>query len=63
MGKKPFTVVAAILLLAVAVAHVFRLVDGWQVTVGDSHIPLWASWVGLVVAGGLSLMLFREARR
>jgi len=63
MGKKPFTTVAAILLLAVAVAHLLRIFGGWQVTIADSLLPLWASWVGVAVAGGLSLMLFREARR
>ena len=63
MDKRPFTLLAAILLLVIAIAHLLRIVDGWQVTVADSIVPLWVSWIALVVSGGLSVMLFREARR
>jgi len=63
MGSKPFTLAAAIIFFAIAIAHVMRIVDGWQVTVADTLIPLWVSWAGAAVAAVLSLMLFREARR
>ena len=61
-GSRPFTAFAAIVLLVVALAHLLRVVEGWQVTIGDRAIPQWMSIVAFVVAGGLSLMLFREGR-
>ena len=61
--KKPFTTMAAVLLFAVAIAHVLRLVYGWQVTIADAFIPMWVSGVGVVIAGGLAVMLWREARK
>ena len=63
MNRKPATLTASILLGAVALAHLLRLVYGVQVTAADTVIPMWVSWVGVVVAGGLALMLWRERGR
>lgn len=60
---KPATTVAAVLLLLIAVAHVLRLIYGWQVTVADRLVPMWVSGVGLVIAATLAVLLWREARR
>jgi hypothetical protein len=60
---KPATAVAAVLLLLIAVAHVLRLIYGWQVTVADRLVPMWVSGVGLVIAATLAVLLWREARR
>jgi hypothetical protein len=60
---KPASTIAAVLLLGVAVFHVLRLVYGWQVTVAGDVVPMWVSIVGLVVAGALSALLWRESRR
>jgi len=62
MGK-PFTHIAALLLLVVAAAHVYRLYAGLAVVAGSHDIPLWVSWPGAAVAGLLAIMLFVEARR
>jgi protein-S-isoprenylcysteine O-methyltransferase Ste14 len=56
------TVVAVILLAAVAIGHVFRIAFGVPVTVADQVVPMWASWVGCVVAGGLAIALWRTGR-
>jgi protein-S-isoprenylcysteine O-methyltransferase Ste14 len=61
--SKPFSLVAAVILLVVAAAHLLRIVDGWQVTIADSLIPMWVSWLGMLLAGFVGTMLLREARR
>ena len=33
---------------------VYALMD-WPVMIGDWSVPMWASWIGLVVAGGLAI--------
>jgi hypothetical protein len=58
---KPFTTVAVALLALVAIAHLFRLFTGSEVIVGGYVIPVWISWLGLVIAGGLAVMVWREA--
>jgi hypothetical protein len=60
---KPASTIAAVLLFVVAVVHVLRLVYGWQITVAGDVVPMWVSVVGLVVAGALSVLLWRESRR
>jgi hypothetical protein len=59
---KPATHLASILLAAVSLAHLLRIVFGLQATVADRFVPMWASWVGFLVAGGLAVILWREAR-
>jgi hypothetical protein len=63
MGKKPFTVIAAILFLLAAVIHAYRLIRHFPVSAGHHSFPLWASGVAVVVALILSWGLFRESRR
>jgi hypothetical protein len=60
-AMKPFTAIATAIFTLVAVAHLLRLVFGWEVVVTGYVIPVWWSGIGLVVAGGLALMLWREA--
>lgn len=58
---KPATVGAATLLAAVSLAHLLRMLFGLRVTVADQAIPMWLSGVAFLVAGGLSIMLWRGA--
>ena len=40
--------------------------DGWMllpVMIGDWSVPMWVSWIGLVVAGGLAFFGLRLAER
>jgi len=60
MGNKPFTTLAAIVVLVVAAAHVLRIIYGWPVTIADCVIPMWVSYVAIVVLGLLGWGLFRE---
>jgi hypothetical protein len=60
--KKPFTTVAVGVFALMALVHVFRLLFGWAVTIQGSVVPMWVSALGVVVAGGLAVMLWRESR-
>lgn len=59
---KPFTALAAALFALMALAHAYRLATGCEVVVNGHVLPLWLSAVGLVVAVGLAVMLWREGR-
>jgi hypothetical protein len=58
---KPFTTIAVALLALIAIVHLLRLFAGWEVVVTGFAIPVWWSAIGLVIAGGLALMVWREA--
>ena len=60
--KKPFTFIAIGLLSLIAVLQLLRFILGWAVVVNGVSIPVWASGIAFVVAGGLAAMLWREAR-
>lgn len=59
---KPFTRIAVAVFTVVAVVHLIRLFLGWEVIVVGFVVPVWWSGLGLVVAGGLALMVWRETR-
>jgi hypothetical protein len=60
---KPFSTIAAVVFALVALAHLLRLIYNWQVVFNGWNVPMWLSWVGLIVAGALSALVWREARR
>jgi hypothetical protein len=59
---KPFTVVAIVVFALIAILQLTRLMLGWEVSVNGVAIPVWVSGLAFVVAGGLSVMLWRETR-
>ncbi len=60
--SRPFTTIAAVLFALAVLAHVYRLVTQFQIIVGSHTIPMWCSYIAIVVAGVLSYGLFRESR-
>lgn len=53
---------AIVVFSLVAVLQLTRLILGWEISVNGLLIPLWASGIALVIAGGLAIMLWRETR-
>ena len=60
--SKPFTWIVAALFALAAIVHIVRLIKPFQIVVGSHDIPMWCSYVAIVVAAFLSWMLCREAR-
>ena len=60
---KPVATVAAVLLALIAIVQLIRFILGWEVTVNGLLVPVWLSGIAFVIAGGLAVMLWREARR
>jgi len=54
---KPFTTLAIVIFTIVAVVHLFRILMGWEVIIQGAVVPMWASYLGLIIAGGLAFML------
>ena len=60
---RPFTNIAIGIFALVVVLHVLRLIFGWEAVINGMVIPMWASVVGVLIAGGLAVMLWRESRQ
>ena len=63
IGRKPFTLIAAIIFGLMALLHIYRLFTDFQVIVGSHTIPVGVSWIALAVTAGLGWGLYREASR
>lgn len=54
MDQKTFAIVSGAIFALVALLHILRILMGWPAMIGGWMVPVWVSWIGLVVAGGLS---------
>ena len=59
---KPFTWIAAAIFALMAIVHIIRLFTNFHIVVGTHSIPMWVSYVAIMVTAFLSWMLCREAR-
>lgn len=60
--SRTFTWIAAAIFALAAIVHILRLFVHFQIVIGSHVIPMWVSYVAIVVAALLSWMLCREAR-
>jgi hypothetical protein len=61
MDQKTFSIVAGAIFAVVALAHLMRIYMDWPIVIGDWSVPMWVSWIALVVAGGLAYLGLRFA--
>jgi hypothetical protein len=54
--------IASVLFGIFAIAHVLRLINHAQVTVGTHTIPMAVSWIALVVAAILCIWMWRLSK-
>jgi hypothetical protein len=63
MSQKTFSLVAGVFFLLVALGHALRVAFGASVVIQNTPIPMWVSWVALIVAGYLAYQGFRLSRK
>jgi hypothetical protein len=54
-----YVLISGLFFVLLACVQLLRLILGWQVTVAGVTIPLWASAVAALIAGGLAIWAFR----
>jgi hypothetical protein len=59
VDQRTYNIVTATLFLIIAVLHLLRVILGWPARIGGLDIPLWASWLAILVTGGLAYCGFR----
>ena len=63
MSKKAFSLIAGVVFGLIALGHVLRIVFGISLVVQDFTVPMWASWIAVVITGYLAYEGFRLARK
>ena len=61
--QSTYALVSGVIFGAVAVIQAIRAFNEWPVQVGPFAVPLWFSWIALIVAGSLCVWAFRSARQ
>ena len=59
---KTGTLLAIIVFTLVVIGHLLRLVDGTSVVIDSTSIPMWVSYLGVVVPGLIAFLLWKESR-
>lgn len=59
---KTGSLIAIILFVVVAIAHLVRLLIGAEVTVDGTSIPQWVSIIGVVLPGLVAFLLWKESK-
>jgi hypothetical protein len=60
---KSYIAISAIIFALVAIGHLVRIVQGWQVQLGDIGVAMSVSWIALIVSTALAVwgvMLLRR---
>lgn len=63
MNQKTFASTAAVIFLLIAILHVLRILYGWEAMIGTASLPMWVSWLALLLAGFLSYQGFRLGKK
>ncbi|MBT2144003.1 MULTISPECIES: hypothetical protein [unclassified Rhodanobacter] len=58
-----YALVSGVVFGVVAVVQALRLFNRWLVQVGPFAVPVWFSWIALLLAGGLCIWAFLSGRR
>ena len=60
MSQKSYYSVTGGIFLIIAVLHLLRVVNGWPADIGTFSVPMWLSWLGVLLAGYLSYNGFKR---
>jgi len=60
VDKKAYNTLTAVLFLVIGMTHLLRIIFGWSAQIGGLDIPVWVSWLALVVFGALAYFGFRQ---
>ncbi len=59
MGEKNYLLISAIIFSLVALLHFVRLLTHWSFQIGAMIVPLWGSWLAVLIGAALSIWAFR----
>ena len=55
MSEKNYLLISAIIFALAALLHFVRLFTHWSFQIGAITVPLWGSWLGLLIGATLSI--------
>ena len=63
MSNKTYLRTVSFVFLIIAVLHVFRSVGEWEAVINNYTLPMWISWVAVLVAGFLAFRGYQISKQ
>lgn len=63
MNKQAYFTVVTTLFSLIALLHILRIVYNWPAQIGGWNVPMWISWLAVVIAGALAYQGFKMRGR
>ena len=63
MNKQNYYKIVSVIFGVIAVLHLARALYGLEAVIADVVIPVWVSWVGVLIAGYLSVRGWQFAKK
>ena len=63
MNQKAFSLSAGIIFLLIALLHLLRVAFGWDAILEGWTVPMWVSWVAILIAAYLAYQGFRLGKK
>jgi uncharacterized protein YacL len=62
MDRRSYFLVTAIVFSLIGLLHLLRIVLGWEAILGGWSIPMWLSWVAMIMTAVLAYYGFAHRR-
>jgi uncharacterized membrane protein YhaH (DUF805 family) len=62
MNRKSYLLATAIVFSVIGLIHLLRIILGWEAVIGGWTVPLWLSWLALIVSAAFAHFGFTHAR-
>ena len=62
MNRKSYLLATAIVFSVIGLIHLLRIILGWEAVIGGWTVPLWVSWLALIVCAAFAYFGFTHAR-
>jgi len=62
LKMKTGSLLAIIVFVLVAIAHLLRIASGTEIVIGGNNIPQWISVVGVVIPAFIAWLLWKESK-
>ncbi|MCP6719048.1 MAG: hypothetical protein KJI71_02305 [Patescibacteria group bacterium] len=63
MNQKAFSLTAGIIFFIIALVHLTRIIMVWNAVVGSWAVPMWVSWIAVLIAGYLAYQGLKFGRK
>ena len=62
MDKNQLLLIASVIFGVVGFLHLLRSIFGWEAAIGNFNVPLYFSYVAIVVAAYLSFSMYKASK-